>query len=128
MMRYTSFLLVLVMACGQSVAENLDEVAAEVPNEVEVLVINRALENVIVRVCPSQTCRRVVFVAAGKQERGSFTYDTDVNLVLEVQYVGRDPGLWRSESLYWITPGICIEVDVRPYDTRRSNSVGRCTG
>lgn len=125
-MRYA--VLLLVVACGPSVAGKPDdEVGAELTNQVDVVVENRAFDNVIVRVCADQTCRRVVgFVAAGRQGRGVLTYVTDANLVVEVQYIGRDPDLWRSGFLYWITPGICIEVDIQHYDMRRNNSVGRC--
>lgn len=118
----------LAMACGSSAGEKTEnEPAPETTFAAELVVRNRSFNNVIVQVCEGETCRRVIgFVGARREGRGVFTYRSDVNLFLEVRYIGQDPGIWRSESLYWIVPGECIEVDIHHYDMRRNNAIGRC--
>jgi hypothetical protein len=119
--------LLLALACGRAVDDRPNDVGPEVVNQVEVLVTNRALENVIVRACEGDACRPLIwFVGARTQGRATLTYGTDISLTLEVQYIGKGSATWRSDNLYWITPGICIEVDVRPFASRAENSVSKC--
>jgi hypothetical protein len=119
--------LLLALGCGPSVDEQPDDVGPEARHQVEVLVTNRALENVIVRACEGDACRPLIwFVGARTQGRGTPTYVTDISLTLDVQYIGKGSATWRSENLYWITPGSCIEIDVRPYESRAENSVSKC--
>lgn len=127
-MRYV--LPLLALACGASTAEDaLNEAAPEEILTAELVVHNRSFDNVIVRVCEAGICRRVIgFVGARTERRGVFGYESDANLMVEVQYIGQDPGTWRSELLYWVAPGICVEVEVHPYETRRHNSLKRCSG
>jgi hypothetical protein len=125
-MRY--LVLLLAIACAPSLHEEAaEEPDRELSNEVEVVVDNRASDNVIVRACVGETCRRIAGVVRARgRGRGILTYETSISLLLEVQYVGRIPATWRSQFLFWIEPGMCIELDVQHYDMRQNNSVTRC--